>query len=98
MKQKILDLDLFISYLPPNRQIIFFSVRFPFTCYDLIKNYIHDLYGIKFSEELTLKGITQVIPAKNCKQVTLKKALPIVLICTFKNNQKFFKRTLKVQI
>jgi len=52
-------LDVLISFLPKERQILMYSATYPLTVENFMKKHLHDPYEINLMEELTLKGVTQ---------------------------------------
>lgn len=52
-------LDVLISFLPKDRQILMYSATFPLTVENFMKKHLNEPYEINLMEELTLKGVTQ---------------------------------------
>jgi len=52
-------LDVLISFLPKDRQILMYSATFPLTVENFMKKHLNDPFEINLMEELTLKGVTQ---------------------------------------
>jgi len=52
-------LDLLISFLPKDRQILMYSATFPLTVENFMRKHLNEPYEINLMEELTLKGVTQ---------------------------------------
>ncbi|XP_047508774.1 ATP-dependent RNA helicase me31b isoform X1 [Pieris napi] len=52
-------LDLVISRLPKERQILLFSATFPLSVKQFMEKHLREPYEINLMEELTLKGVTQ---------------------------------------
>ncbi|KOB69570.1 putative DEAD box ATP-dependent RNA helicase [Operophtera brumata] len=52
-------LDMVISRLPKERQILLFSATFPLSVKQFMEKHLKEPYEINLMEELTLKGVTQ---------------------------------------
>ncbi|XP_030035898.1 ATP-dependent RNA helicase me31b [Manduca sexta] len=52
-------LDMVISRLPKERQILLFSATFPLSVKQFMEKHLREPYEINLMEELTLKGVTQ---------------------------------------
>lgn len=52
-------LDMVISRLPKQRQILLFSATFPLSVKQFMEKHLREPYEINLMEELTLKGVTQ---------------------------------------
>lgn len=52
-------LDVLISFLPKDRQILMYSATFPLTVENFMRKHLNEAYEINLMEELTLKGVTQ---------------------------------------
>jgi ATP-dependent RNA helicase DDX6/DHH1 len=55
-------IEQLIAHVKPDRQIMLYSATFPVTVKQFKDKFLNKPYIVNLMEELTLKGITQVLP------------------------------------